>query len=609
MCKNSKLHLFLSFILLTACVGKQENKSNIGEIIKPNVILVITDDQGYGDVGAHGNSIIKTPNIDAFYEESTHLTNFHVGPTCAPTRAGLMTGRYANSTGVWHTVGGWSLLRENEKTLANMFSEAGYKTGGFGKWHLGDNYLFRPEDRGFQETVMHGGGGVQQTPDYWNNTYFNDTYFHNGKPEKYEGYCTDVFFNEAIKFIQTNKDNPFFCYIAPNAPHGPYNVPMEYYNLYKDLGKDVLADTQKRFYGMITNIDDNFGKLRNKLKELNVADNTILIFMTDNGTSAGYYNKKGKVTGFNAGMRGTKGSEYEGGHRVPFFIYWKDGKISTATDINTLTAQIDIMPTLADLCGIDLPKNHQPLDGQSLVPLLRGKDTLKNRMLVTDSQRIQHPKKWKNSAVMQENWRLINGKELYNISKDQGQQNDIAVERPEKVNEMKAFYENWWTQVSKDFDKEVYFKLGSEHENPITLTAHDIHAESGAYPWNQIYIREGVIGNGYWSVDILKSGNYEVSLRRYPIESNLAINATTPAITKENLPGLENDIPEGKNLSFIKATIEFENQLKFEKDVNETDVSTTFTVSLEAGKTKFTANFLDEAEQNNTVYYAYIKKI
>ncbi|WP_343328569.1 arylsulfatase [Polaribacter staleyi] len=606
---KTKLLLLGSFIVINSCNSTKQTEPKTEIISKPNVILVIADDQGYGDVGVLGNTIIKTPNIDDFHKESYHLTNFHVGPTCAPTRSGLMTGRYANSTGVWHTVGGWSLLRENEKTMANMFAEAGYKTGGFGKWHLGDNYPFRPENRGFQETVMHGGGGVQQTPDYWNNTYFNDTYFHNGKPQKYQGYCTDVFFNEAINFIKKNKDKPFFCYIATNAPHSPYNVPIEYYNIYKDLGDDILADTQKRFYGMITNIDDNFGKLRNKLKELKVADNTILIFMTDNGTSAGYYSKKGKTTGFNANMRGTKGSEYEGGHRVPFFIHWKNGKITTSKDIHTLTAQLDIMPTLAELCGIDLPKNHQPIDGQSLVPILKGKDTLKNRMLVTDSQRVQHPKKWKNSAVMQGDWRLVNGKELYNLTQDKGQKNNISAEYPEKTNEMKAFYENWWTQVSKDFDKEVYFKIGSEMENPITLTAHDMHAESGAYPWNQIYIRKGTIGTGYWSVDILKTGKYEVSLRRYPLESNLAINATTPAITKEQLQGLEKDIPEGKNLNYVKATIEFKNQLKLEKDVHLNDLSTTFTVSLKAGKTKFLANFLDNKNVPNSVYYAYIKKI
>ena len=607
--QNIILNTLWCFILLTGCHNDKVSSNNDLNINKPNVILIITDDQGYGDVGAHGNPIIKTPNIDDFHKESYHLTNFHVSPTCAPTRSGLLTGRYANSTGVWHTVGGWSLLRENEKTLANMFSEAGYKTGAFGKWHLGDNYPFRAEDRGFQETVMHGGGGVQQTPDYWNNTYFNDTYFQNGKPKKYQGYCTDVFFKEAIDFIKRNKDNPFFCYIAPNAPHGPYNVPQEYYNLYKDLGDDILTVTQKRFYGMITNIDDNFGKLRNKLKDLNVVDNTILIFMTDNGTSTGYYNKKGKITGFNDNMRGIKGSEYEGGHRVPFFIHWKNGKIATYKDINTLTAHIDIMPTLAELCGIKLPNNHQPLDGKSLVPLLRGKDTLKNRMLVTDSQRIQHPEKWKNSAVMHKNWRLINGKELYDIETDQGQKNDVAKDYPEKVIEMKVFYENWWKQVSKDFNEEIYFKIGSENENPITLTAHDIHGESGTYPWNQIHIRKGTTGTGYWNVNVVKSGNYQVSLRRYPKESNLIINTSTPAITKDQLLGLEKDIPEGKNLNYVKATIEFENQFKTEKIIKKNDSSATFKVYLNSGKTKFWANFIDSNNKPNTVYYAYIKNI
>ncbi|SFW66267.1 arylsulfatase [Cellulophaga fucicola] len=576
---------------------------------KPNVILVVTDDQGYGDVGAHGNSVIQTPNIDKLYSESYHLTNFHVSPTCAPTRAALMTGRYANSTGVWHTVGGWSILREKEKTLGNMFAEAGYSTAAFGKWHLGDNYPFRPEDRGFQETVMHGGGGVQQTPDYWNNTYFNDTYFHNGKPEKYNGYCTDVFFNEAINFIQKSKDKPFFCYIAPNAPHGPYNVPKAYYNLYKDLNDTILADTQKRFYGMITNIDDNFGKLRKKLTELKIADNTILIFMTDNGTSAGYYNKKGIVTGYNAGMRGAKGSHYDGGHRVPFFIYWKDGKISTAKDIHTLTAQIDILPTLAELCNIDLPKNHLNIDGQSLVSILNGKDTLNNRLLITDSQRVQNPKKWKSSAVMQNKWRLINGKELYDVSTDIGQRNNIAATNKEKVAEMRSFYNSWWTQVSKDFDKEIYFKIGTTKENPITLTAHDTHGEETMQPWNQVLIRQGKIGKGYWSVDVLEEGNYKVSLRRYPVESNLAINTSTPPITTKEIVGLEKDIPEGKNLNYNKASIEFKDQIVSEIDVKENDLSANFNINLKAGKTKLYANFITKNGEKNVAYYVYIKKL
>ena len=598
-------------VILASCTAKKETNSISEKNSKPNVIIVITDDQGYGDVGALGNTIIKTPNIDDFHKESYHLTDFHVGPTCAPTRSGLMTGRYANSTGVWHTVGGWSLLRENEKTMADMFTEAGYKTGAFGKWHLGDNYPFRPEDRGFQETVMHGGGGVQQTPDYWNNTYFNDTYFHNGNPQKYEGYCTDVFFGEAISFIELNKDKPFFCYIAPNAPHGPYNVPVEYYNLYKDLGEDVLDDTQKRFYGMITNVDDNFGKLRETLKNLNIADNTILIFMTDNGTSSGFhYNKNKQIsTGYNAEMRGTKGSEYEGGHRVPFFIQWKDGNISTSKDFSQLTAQLDILPTLAELCGIELPKNHLAIDGQSLVPLFREESTNLNRMLVTDSQRVQNPEKWKNSAVMQDSWRLINGKELYNISTDKSQKNNVAAENPEKVAEMKAFYENWWQQVSVDFDKEIYFKIGLENVNPVALTSHDVHSTIDDYVWNQLYIRKGNVGSGYWSVDVMTEGNYEISLRRYPIESKLAINTTVNAITTSLVPGLQFDIPAGKQMHFVSAEIKFGEAINQKTTVEKDAVSADFKVVLKQGKTKMNASFFNAKGEKNVAYYVYITKV
>ncbi|ARV16522.1 arylsulfatase [Polaribacter sp. SA4-12] len=603
-----KYFKFLAIILLVNIACKQNNEVEKTNTKKPNVILVITDDQGYGDLGVHGNKVIKTPNVDAFYKESHHLTDFHVGPTCAPTRSGLMTGRYANSTGVWHTVGGWSLLRAEEKTIADMFTEAGYKTGAFGKWHMGDNYPFRAHDRGFQKTVMHYGGGVQQTPDYWNNDYFDDTYFVNGTPKKFKGYCTDVFFDEATKFIEESKEQPFFAYISTNAPHGPYNVPLEYYNLYKDLSDTVLADTQKRFYGMITNVDDNFGKLRKKLKDLNIADNTILIFMTDNGTSSGYYNKKGKVTGYNAGMRGTKGSEYEGGHRVPFFIHWKNGNISKAKDINLLTAQLDIMPTLAELCGIELPKDHRKINGESLVAALKGEQKENNRMLVTDSQRMNYPVKWKNSATMQNKWRLINGKELYDIGNDKGQKNDVAEQNPEKVAEMRAFYENWWKEVSVQFDEEIKIPVGIKTENPVTLTAHDAHSFKEDYPWNQIQIRNGNVGSGYWALDVKTAGEYEISLRRYPIESELLINANVPKVTPEDVPGLQWTIPEGKNLNFVKATIEIAD-IKQENKVLKTDKSSTFKVNLKSGITNLKASFFNNKNEENIAYYVYVNKL
>lgn len=221
------------------------------------------------------------------------LPIFHVGPTCAPTRASLMTGHYANSTGVWHTIGGRSLLRKNEWTLASAYKENGYRTAIFGKWHLGDSYPYRPQDRGFETTIVHGGGGISQVPDYWGNDYFDDSYYVNGEPRKFEGYCTDVFFDQALQYIEANKEQPFFCYISTNAPHAPFNVEEKYFNLYKDQ----VPDTRARFYGMITNIDENFGRLREKLIELELEKNTIVIFMTDNGTVGGGQVGQAKVCG------------------------------------------------------------------------------------------------------------------------------------------------------------------------------------------------------------------------------------------------------------------------------------------------------------------------
>ncbi len=199
---------------------------------RPNIILVMTDDQGYGDLGCHGNKIIKTPNLDKFYKQSVRLTNFHVDPTCSPTRSALMTGQYSARVGVWHTIMGRSLLRQGELTIADILRAAGYATGIFGKWHLGDNYPCRPQDRGFEEVFIHGGGGVGQTPDYWGNNYFDDTYWHNGKTKKVKGYCTDIWFDAAMKFMTKNKKRPFFCYIPTNAAHGPYIVGEKYRNMY-----------------------------------------------------------------------------------------------------------------------------------------------------------------------------------------------------------------------------------------------------------------------------------------------------------------------------------------------------------------------------------------
>ncbi len=481
----------------------------------PNVVLVLTDDQGYGDLACLGNPIIQTPNIDSLYRQSLRLTDFHVSPTCAPTRAALMTGRYCNRTGVWHTVMGRSLLRRDEVTIADVFAAGGYRTGIFGKWHLGDNYPFRPQERGFQEALVHGGGGVGQTPDYWGNRYVDDTYWHNGAPEKQKGYCTDVWFDAALRFIEANRDRPFFAYIATNAPHSPYNVAEKYSSLY--AGTNV---PNANFYGMITNIDENMGRLLGRLKALGLEENTILIFMTDNGTAAGFQGKRG----FNAGMRGNKGSEYDGGHRVPCFIRWPAGGLGGGKDLGRLTAHIDLLPTLIALCGLPKPKDVK-LDGISLVPLLKDADAdWPDRILVADSQRIEHPEKWRKSAVMTDRWRLVNGKELYDIHADPGQKNDIANEYSDVVQKLRRAYEDWWADVSQRFDEYCEIVIGSDKENPARLTCHDWHG-GDLPPWDQTHILKGERANGFWAVEVAQAGEYEFALRRWPRELDQPVSA------------------------------------------------------------------------------------
>ena len=485
---------------------------------RPNVVLIMTDDQGYGDLKCHGNTEIRTPNMDRLYAESVRLTNYHVDPTCAPTRSALMTGRYSSSTGVWHTIMGRSLMHTDEVTIAEIFAAAGYRTGIFGKWHLGDNYPCRPQDQGFQEVLVHGGGGVTQTPDFWGNDYFDDTYFHNGVPEKFEGYCTDVWFGEALRFIKANKDRPFFCYIPTNAPHGPYLVAEKYSEPYRKMG---IPSPRAEFYGMITNADENLGRFRQELKELGLADNTILVFTTDNGTAAGM--RRG---GFNAGMRGTKGSEYDGGHRVPLFLHWPKGGLADGRDIPQLAAHVDMLPTLAGLCSVQVPDNLN-LDGSSLVPLLKGQADWKERTLLVHSQRIEFPEKWRKCSVMTDRWRLINGRELYDMQSDPGQKQDLADSHAETVQRLRGAYERWHKHISGRFDDYVRIGLGTPEENPATLTCHDWHTNNGPVPWNQDAVGKDLKANGFWAVDVVRAGKYLFTLRARPSGVEYALKAGT----------------------------------------------------------------------------------
>ena len=523
----------LLIILAFACLSAQWVAAND----KPNVIIVMTDDQGYGDLGCHGNPVLKTPNLDQLYADSVRFTDFHVSPFCTPTRAALMTGNHAGYAGAFRTSSGRTMMHRDEKTIGDLFSGAGYVTGMVGKWHLGDNAPHRPQDRGFQDVVWHRCGGIGQASDYWGNDYFDDTYERNGQFEKFEGYCTDVWFREGMRFIEENQSKPFLLYLATNAPHGPYRVPPEWAKPYSG-NRNVV---NPNFFGMIANLDHNMGLLRDHLRKLGLAENTILIFMTDNGTSAGFELDRNDpeygpldslpVRGFNAGMRGRKSSVYEGGHRVPFFVHWPRGDLNGGKDVGRLAAHIDVLPTLADLCGIPVAKEYD-VDGVSLKPLLQGskqawkRDHLIEQYLGGAGGNDLPPKRYEYTVVMTERWRLVNsGKErLFDIQADPGQRNDLFTENPEVVAKLRAYYEPFWERVSPRLTP-VRIDIGNPFENPAELCSQDWYMPKGNPPWNFGAIKKLPKVTGPWMLDVQKAGRYRVTLRQYPKVANKPVVA------------------------------------------------------------------------------------
>lgn len=570
----------------------------------PNVVLVITDDQGYGDLSCHGNPILKTPGIDKLHSESVRLTDFHVSPTCAPTRGALMSGHVTNRAGPWHTIMGRCFLFEGEKTLGEVFDNGGYATGMFGKWHLGDNYPFRPEDRGFQEVVRHGAGGVGQAPDHWDNAYFEDTYMHNGTPTKYEGFCTDVYFQEAKRFIDESvkEEKPFFAYISTNAPHGPYHCPEKYWKPYAEkLGNDKKTAEQAIFFGMIANIDENVAKLRGWLEEEGLAEDTIFIFMTDNGSARG-----AKI--HNSGMSGNKGSNQDGGHRVPFFFHWPKGGFSEGRDIDTLTAHIDVLPTLVELCELsEIPEDYK-LDGRSLVPLFKNEDAeWEERTIITDSQRVVDPIKWRNSSTMTERWRLLNGKALYDIEADPGQKKNVAKEHPEVVEKLRADYDAWWESLKPSFKRFARIQIGNKAENPTVLTSHDWLTKAKMVPWNHSMIRSAPLTEGWWALNVAEAGKYRITLRRWPNSTGAKIvDALEPS---PPVPGLKafRETP-GKALAVKKAILKI-GDFYGEQEVNSDDAGVTFEMELMKGETELETTFVLEGGEKVSAYFAEVEKL
>jgi len=459
---------------------------------RPNIVFVLSDDQGYGDLSLHGNRWLKTPNLDRIAQEGVQFTDYHVNPVCSPTRSCLLTGRYYYRTGVVDTYLGRSMMYPDEVTLAEILKGAGYRTGIFGKWHLGDHYPMRAMDQGFEEALVHEGGGIAQPSDPpEGNSYFNPKLMHNGKRVQRSGYCTDVFFGAALEFMEANRDRPFFVWLATNAPHEPLQVDESYIAPFR--GKD-LDEKTARIYGMVTNLDENMARLLGSLKRLGIEEDTILIFMTDNGPQQKRYN---------AGMRGLKGTVYQGGIRVPFFLRWPRA-VKTGSNVDRLAAHIDITPTLLEACGVPRPAGIK-LDGESLLPLIRNPAAdWKDRTVYFQWHRGDRPELYRSCAARSQRYKLINGKELYDLRNDPGEQSDVSRSHPEIVSRMRAGYEEWFRDVSAPRNYQpprIY--VGTRFENPVMLTRQDWRGPRAS--WEER-------GLGHWEVDVREAGDYEAKL-------------------------------------------------------------------------------------------------
>ena len=570
----------------------------------------MTDDQGYGDMSVNGHPVLQTPNMDRIAQEGVRFSNFHVDPYCAPTRASLMTGRYAIRTGVWHTYGGRNWLFEDEITMAEIFKDNGYATGHFGKWHLGDNYPFAPHFRGFDVSFALGNSGIGASDDYWNNDRFDDTYFLNGEPVKTSGFGTDRFVDYTLDFIKKNKEGPFFVYLAMNIVHRPWNIPPEYVQKYDPLQKNppktvpYRNSDMARFYGTIDKIDEQIGRVLNYLDDHQLSDNTIVVFLTDNGTVS---------TEYNAGMRGRKASPYEGGHRVPLFIRWPDGKLLAGKTNNQLTTHMDLLPTLIDLCKLHQQKEIA-FDGINLEPLLRESKAVwpEDRIFITQmAQGVPggyhlSPPKWGNSVVLTQKWRLVKKDELYNIQKDPGQESNIADQNPQIVKKLQDNYEKYWADILPSTEKIARISIGHPDQPLTKLALAGLTPPQGQRAeWSQDGAARAPEINGKWPLYVAAEGKCEFELRRWPGELNQPINAFKGLGNKAPISEFKKDAVQ---INPVKARLKI-GPHDITKIIDSAEVAVFFTIDLNQGPTDLSTWFIDEDGTARSAYWVYIKRI
>lgn len=516
----------------------------------PNVLLIITDDQGYGDFSIHGNPHVRTPNIDRLGHEGVRFDRFYVNSFCAPTRAALLTGRWPLRTGCHGVTHNREAMRPSEVTLAEALKSSGYRTACIGKWHNGEQFPFTPAGQGFDHVFGFNNG-------HWND-YFDVTLLRGAQHEETKGYITDVLTDDAMQFITAHQEEPFFCYLAYNAPHSPYQVPDKHYEKFRAKGFDEKVAA---FYGMCENIDDNVGRLLAHLDSLKLAQNTIVLFLTDNGGTAG-------VKTYNAGMRGGKTSVHEGGSRVPLFIRWPAAKWEPHV-VKPITSHIDVLPTIMDLCEVKVPDCPE-IDGVSLRPLLEmwADAPWPERILFTHNP-IDETNKFP-GAVRTQRHRLvreIKGSgggskakanddsatpwQLYDMEADPGQEKDVAKEHPEIVKQLSAAYDAWFADISRDGLRRFPIPVGHAEHNPVELHAPQafydkpLHFASGpgfANDWLTGWTDKNA--KVRFEIEVVAAGDYDVELAYGALAEtkvrigtgDFALDATIPAAPAPELP-------------------------------------------------------------------------
>lgn len=459
---------------------------------RPNIIFVMTDDQGMGDLSCMGNEILQTPNIDDFYKKSTRFTQYLVSPTCAPSRAAIMSGQHPFHVGVTHTIQQRERMALHVFTLPQALQSSGYKTALFGKWHLGDEDAYLPQSRGFDEVLMHGAGGIGQTklgdfPTNADNPYFDNVLLLNDKIVQTKDFCTDLFFEAALSWTkqQLDQEQPFFTYLSLNAPHGPFVAPEKYKKRFLEQGYDEKTAGR---YGMIENIDHNFGLLMTQLAKWNALRNTLVIFTTDNGMSMPPMQLNGeKIKPYNAGLKGRKNSPFEGGNHVPFFCYW-EGVLAEGHDINELAAHIDLYPTFVELAGTKLPEDMKPLEGRSLLPLLENqKIKWEDRNIFVHCGRWKagsmEDEKYNKFAVRNQKWRYVNNDFLFDIENDPFEKQNIIDQQANLAKDFKAHFDTWWDASVPLMVNENLPRVKPE-DYPLVKKYYKQIAEEGIAEWS-----------------------------------------------------------------------------------------------------------------------------